>query len=233
MAARDAGAKSGPWRRRSAASSTRCTRSSRAPKARVRFGRQEVPSSRRAAASNGSRSTSTVPDLAAYLVELRRALEDARDIREREARAERSPGSFLPSSRAASAALLRIPARGILMAMTNTLTYTVPGMSCGHCEAAVTRRSRRSRALRPLRSTSTRSSSSCAARASTTRRCAQRSTRRATKRRDRRGTGAGSPRPRGHDVRVVRDAHREEALAGRRRRGLLGELRDRGGSGRV
>lgn len=24
------------------------------------------------------------------------------------------------------------------MAMTSTLTYTVPGMSCGHCEAAVT-----------------------------------------------------------------------------------------------
>jgi copper chaperone len=27
---------------------------------------------------------------------------------------------------------------GIISAVTETLTYTVPGMSCGHCKAAVT-----------------------------------------------------------------------------------------------
>jgi copper chaperone len=47
------------------------------------------------------------------------------------------PAEFAPDD-AERFVLTRVPPRGILAAMTDTVTYSVPGVSCGHCRTAIT-----------------------------------------------------------------------------------------------
>ena len=114
----------------------------------------------------------------------------------------------------------------------NTLTYTVPDMSCGHCKAAVTAEAR-GRPRRRVRRGRPRHEARHRPRRRARRRRAARGDRRGRLRGLRDGDGdrpkrARRARSRGDDLRLVRGPDREEAEQARRRRGDR-QLRDRAG----